>query len=496
MCGAVGSAGPSARAAEQWIEVKSAHFVVTSNAGQGSAGTLAWQLEQIRSAIAALWPWAKVDLNKPLAVIAVKDEASMKALAPAYWERKGGVRPTSVWVGGADQEYLAIRTDLAGDDRLNVNPYVTSYFSYVALILDQSVEHALPLWFSRGLAGVVSNTIVREGKLLLGPPIPWHLQRLREAPRLRLPALIAMERSHPEFLTDEGLRTFDAESWAFVHFLMFGDASARWPKLDRFAKLVAGGAEPLTSFREALGRPEDVEAPFFNYISRDLFSFRQGNVDVSVKREGFAVRPLAAADAASRRALFHAAMNRPLEAHAAVEEARKADPSAPDAFVAEALLLDRDGKTGEAKAAFARAVDAGTTSAYAHYRLASLLWRADADRSTLAQLEKLLSSATTLNTRDAEAYAFLGEVRSQLGAGEALSLVLRAISLQPSESRHHLRAAGVLWRDRKYDDARRQAEIALELAKDDQSRRQASEMIDAIARAQRGIGGPPPPGGR
>src|SRR5260221_8531070 len=92
---------PAARvhAADQWIEVKSAHFVVTSNAGAGNAKALAWQLEQIRSAIATLWPWARVDSNRPLVVLAVKDEQSMKGLAPSYWERKGGVHPSSVWVG-------------------------------------------------------------------------------------------------------------------------------------------------------------------------------------------------------------------------------------------------------------------------------------------------------------------------------------------------------------------------------------------------------------
>ena len=36
------------------------------------------------------------DLNKPLVVIAVKDEISMKALAPSYWEQKNGVRPATV----------------------------------------------------------------------------------------------------------------------------------------------------------------------------------------------------------------------------------------------------------------------------------------------------------------------------------------------------------------------------------------------------------------
>jgi hypothetical protein len=63
--------------------------VVTSNAGQSSAKSVAWQLEQIRSAIAVWWSWARVDLNKPMAVLAVKDEATMKTLAPEYWEEKG-----------------------------------------------------------------------------------------------------------------------------------------------------------------------------------------------------------------------------------------------------------------------------------------------------------------------------------------------------------------------------------------------------------------------
>jgi|SRR5579872_6107886 len=40
-------------AAEPWIEIKTAHFTIVSNSGQGAARNLAWQMEQIRSALAA-----------------------------------------------------------------------------------------------------------------------------------------------------------------------------------------------------------------------------------------------------------------------------------------------------------------------------------------------------------------------------------------------------------------------------------------------------------
>src|SRR5690349_20422891 len=114
-------------AANDWIEVKSAHFVVVSDAGQGAARTTAWQFEQIRNVLATLWPWAHVDLDKPLLVFAAKDEQTMKALVPQYWQEKGSVHPATVWVGARDGYYLALRSDVVVEDRRNINPYMSSY---------------------------------------------------------------------------------------------------------------------------------------------------------------------------------------------------------------------------------------------------------------------------------------------------------------------------------------------------------------------------------
>ena len=484
LCVVVSSASRLA-AADKWIEVKSAHFTVTSNSGQSDTVNLAWQLEQIRSAIATIYPWAKVDLSRPLAIVAAKDETAMKVLAPEYWERKGGVHPASVWVSGPDQHYLAIRTDVLAESRGDVNPFHASYFSYVSLILRQSLERPMPEWFMRGLAGVLSNTIVRESAIQLGPPIPWHLQQIRDQARLKLSELVAVPHDSPVLRDGDALSRFDAESWALVHYLMFGDGGAHFGKLDQYVKAVFAGADPQAAFREAIGNPDDLETPFRVYISRSVFSFRQINVDASVKREGFAVRPLPPAESASKRALFHTAMNRPVEARAAIAEARKAG-DAPDTFVADALLLERDQKTEEAKAAYERATAAGTTIEYAYYRLASMLWVADASAETMQRVEDLFSQAIKLNVRDAWAYASLGEVRSIRGSpGDPMGMVRRALSLEPGEAHHHLRAASVLWRQKKWDEALVHAQAARELASSDEVRRHATEMIDGISRARR-----------
>ena len=74
--------GNPASAADTWSEMQSSHFRAWSNGGDGATRSLLWQLEQIRSAMTALWPWMKTDLAKPMLVLGVKDEPTMKLLAP------------------------------------------------------------------------------------------------------------------------------------------------------------------------------------------------------------------------------------------------------------------------------------------------------------------------------------------------------------------------------------------------------------------------------
>ena len=216
-----------AAAADQWIEVKSAHFTVVSNAGDRATRRLVWQLEQVRSATSALFSWAKPDLNKPLAVVVLKDQNSMRALAPKFWEERRAVKPASVWVTGPDQHYLVLRTDVEtesqGTSNLTTNPYITAYFSYISLVLNQSLDRDLPLWFTRGFTGVLSNTIVNDDHVLLGAPISWNLQLLRERPIYPLPRLLGFTQTSPETNDATPREVYDAETWAFVHFLMFAD---------------------------------------------------------------------------------------------------------------------------------------------------------------------------------------------------------------------------------------------------------------------------------
>lgn len=346
---AIGATPAGVSAADNWIEVKSPHFTILSNAGDGSTRNLAWQLEQIRSALTTLWPWASVDLARPLNVLALKDERSMREHAPRYWEVKGSIRPASVWVSAGDGHYFAIRTDVRSQDTDVMNPCLTAYGAYVSLVLQSSFETDLPLWFARGMANVLSNTVVRDEHVKLAMPITWHLQYLRERPRMPLSKLVTLTRLSPEYRQESLRDGLEAHSWAFVHFLMFSDGGSRRPRLDQYLTLLKSRKPPSAALTEAFGRVEDYEEPFVTYVNRSILSFARLNVDASVKREGFSTQPVPPADSAAARAAFHAAMRQPNEARALLVEARKADPGSSAAHAVDGLLLDSETRYQEAQ---------------------------------------------------------------------------------------------------------------------------------------------------
>ena len=382
-----------------------------------------------------------------------------------------------------DAHYLVLRTDVEVEQQGTINPYITAYASYIGLVLDQSLSPDVPLWFRRGFTGVISNTIVRDDHVLFGAPIPWELKILNERPLLTLPKLLSVTRQSPEAKEADKRDVFDAEAWAFVHFLMFGDEGARADKLNAYVKLVSTGTDAAKAFAESFGPVEALQGPFRVYFQRSIFSFRRINLDVSVERERFPVRPIPPAESASIRALFHAAMRRPVESRAAIAEARKADPKAPGSYVAEGLLADQDNKVDEAKAGYRKSAELGSTSAYAYYRLAQLTWQPNASREVFIEIEQALTKAVELNTRYAAAYAWLGETKAFLGTGESVGLIRRAIVIEPNEARHRLRLAGVLLRQGKPAEARIEAQAALTLADSDEERRDAERLVESATKA-------------
>lgn len=433
-----------AEGAESWIEVKSPHFTLVSNAGERRARGTVWELEQARAAFAKLWPWAKLASGRATVVIAARDEATLKRWLPRYWEVKGGVRPVSTGAFGADRQYLLLRLDTTPTDSREVTQYFTLYRAYVSALIASNLERPLPVWLSIGLAEVYGNTSVAGKEIHVGQVVPWYLREFREHSRRPLGEILAAGRDASLVQKDDDRRTFDAQCWALVHYLTFGDEGARGKELNHFIQLLLAGRSPDVAWAEVFGDVRAVESKLLTYASKPLFPYGRLLVDVNIERERLPARTLSPAESAALQASVHVAMGRPEEAQAAIQEARTTDPKCPLSFDAEGLLGDRERDGARAAQAYRQAVQLGSTSPYTYYRAAQLTWKPSPDAETLATIRKDLERAIELNATYAPAYAYLASVMvEQDQAAAALPLAQRALALEPGNASSRITLARV-----------------------------------------------------
>ena len=473
---------PAASAAERpWIEVKSPHFTVVTNGTETDGREVAWQFEQMRAALQKLWPWAKLTTDKPVLVLAARDEATLKVLVPEFWE-KGRQPIVSIHAEGGDRHYLAMRADTRMTDDVRMNPYFDLYRGYLHVVLSSSFERPLPLWLSRAMAELFGNLRVREKDVFLGRMIPWHMGRLKNIQLIPLNALMGADRTSPYFQEGDRRRVFDAESWALLHYLLFGDQGRHAAQINRYITLLKQGTNKDAARSEVFTDLAGLEKGLASYLHSAGIPFSRIDVDVDIGRERFPSRALSPAESAGMRAALHVAMRRPDEARALIQEAKAADPAAPGAYEAEGLLADVEGKDEPAAAAYAKATELGSTNFYAWYENARFIHHAG-QPDKLARMEKSLQRAVDLNPEYAAAWSYLADTKLSLGRkDEALGLARRAVSLEPGGSYHHATLARVLAEQSKGAEAVAEAERAVELAQADWEKQNAREVLDYVKR--------------
>jgi hypothetical protein len=100
----------------------------------------------------------------------------------------------------------------------------------------------------------------------------------------------------------------------------------------------------------------------------------------------------------------------------------------------------------------------------------------------LKGIDQLLTRAVALNSRHADAYAMLGEVRSLLGDTNAVGLAIRASQLEPADAGHRLVTARILLRQKRNDEALKVLQGAAALTMSPEQAKMARELQAVIER--------------
>ena len=456
------SLAPTRDKSENWIEVRSPHFIVLSNSSEKQARHVADQFERMRLVFHAEVPRANVDPGVPIVVLALKDKKDFQSLEPEAYLAKGQIELAGLFMRAPDKNYVLLRLDAQGE-----HPYATVYHEYTHLLCSGAAEW-LPLWLNEGLAEFYQNTEIRDKEVVLGEPSPENVLLLRRERLMPLPILFRVDQSSPYYHEENRGSIFYAESWALTHYLRVRDRQQNTNHLRDYTELVSQKVDPVTAGTRAFGDLNQLQAALEKYVAQATFYEFKGPLATEVDETTFKIQAMSPAQAGAVRADFLVYEQRVKDAKPLLERVLQEDPSNASAHETMGYLEFRQGNLDEARKWYAQAIKLNSQSFLAYYYFAAITMNgARLDTETKPQVESSLRTAIKLNPSFAPPYEQLavlfGTERENLE--EAHTLILNAVQLDPGNLLYRLNTANILLEMQRGTDAIAVLQSAMGLAK-------------------------------
>src|SRR6266436_5520188 len=320
-----------------WIEVRSPHFVVASNAGEKEARRIADQFEQIRSLFHTAFGSLRVDPAQPVVILAAKNENTMKMLLPEDWEVKGHVHPAGLYQQGEDKHYVILQLDSAG-----ANPFHSLYHEYTHALMHLNFT-GLPLWLDEGLAEFYGNSRLGEKESRIGTIDETHLYILGQNKLLPIEMLLNVEESSPYYNEANQASVFYAESWALVHYLMLDPEAQQRQLLKNFLASWDKSGNQMEAAQLAFGDLGHFGKVIQAYSQQRRFRFALYKSGQQTADKSYAVRSLPAGEVIALRGDCATHRNKLELAKPLVEQAVEAEPNLPLSHEALGYYLYRKG---------------------------------------------------------------------------------------------------------------------------------------------------------
>jgi tetratricopeptide (TPR) repeat protein len=463
---------------DPWIEVRSPHFNVVSDAGEKEARRIADQFEQIREVFQNAFPKLRADPGKPVAIFALKNEDSMKALLPAYWEMKDHMHPAGLYIPGEDKHCVVLRTNIQGD-----HAYEVVYHEY-AHALENLNFQGLPLWLAEGVAEFLGNSKIHESYVEIGTPAPHHLQVLQENRLIPLEVLLQVDTTSPDYNEENRASIFYAESWTLVHYLMMDPEAQQKGLLEKFLAAYQANGNPVEAAQKSFGDLKKFAQVMELYSRQDRFIVGRVNTRVHGDPRSYSSRALAPAEENALRGDLYTRTHRPKEAKVALDAALREDPKLPEVHEALGMFALSQQQTEKAEAEFTQAVHLNSHSFLAYYFSARARMRYDmntpeATENVAADLEK----AIRLNPQFAPGYEVLSALYSLRPetVDKAIAAGKHAIQLEPGTLTYGVSYGYVLLRVGRVPDARAMAAKILDAAKSPEDQSAARQLLEVVA---------------
>jgi len=468
--------GPLLAAEQSLLEVKSAHFTVTTDASEKDARRILDNFERMRWMFQTLFPKTNVDPSSPILVMAMKNRKSFQAIEPEQYLAKGQLNLAGLFMKAPYKNYVLVRLDAEGE-----HPFATVFHEYTHLQFSGASEW-MPLWLNEGLAEFFQNTEFLDKDVVLGLASIDDILYLREHPPIPLTELFRVDHNSPYYHQENKASVFYAESWALTHYLQVHDREKGTHQIHDYTVLMSQHQDPVTAAEKAFGDLKQLQSALELYIrQRQYKQFILSSAAAPLDRASYQVRTLTPSQYDVRRADFMANVGRKRDARALLETVMAADPANAEAPETLGLLEMIDSNQEAARKWYGEAVKLDSQSYLAQYYFAALTMRSG-DSAQNLEVEKSLRSAIRLNPSFAPAYDELSSfyAMQHKNLDEARNLNMRAIEMDRKNLGYRLNAENLLMMQGDYEDAEKVLKLATPLAKTPEETAQIKSRLEQI----------------
>ena len=336
LLGVIAVAGHACAGEKPWIEVKSPHFRVLTDSGAGDGHKVAREFARLRAVFAARFPNFRLESGAPLTIFAARAEETAKTLSPALWKMKRA-KPAGYFQHSWEKQFALVRMDTwsMGTERVVYHEYTHSILSLNS--------RWLPVWLNEGTAEFYAYTRFEENKTLIGAPT-MRFRALRERAWIPVETLITVNQRSPYYHDEDKVDMFYAESWALVHYCVFGPNMEGGKKLDDFYQRLQSGTEQKQAFQEVFGSFKEMDKQLDEYVHKFVMQAGVIKVAPEISDKDYQVRTLTLAETQAELGGYHLWTHDLDNARLYVSEALKSDPQLGLAHEEQGFLDVYDGK--------------------------------------------------------------------------------------------------------------------------------------------------------
>ncbi len=445
----LGPALPVLAADTQWVEVRSPHFSVITDAGDKRGRQAALRFEQMRMAFGTLLGRSKVTTPTPLQIIAFRSTKEMRQFVP-IWKGKP-IELAGLFQGGEDRCFILL--DMSVED-----PWRVVFHEYGHQLQNGNISFRAQPWFDEGFAEFFSTIQATGNNVDVGRPSEGNAEVLRQNRFMKISDLFQVQQQSSTYNESGERRSiFYAESWLVVHYIF---DKHLMPQLVAYFNLLLNQRKPVDeAIQTAFGMPSAaLDKAIERYFNENNYVYYPVPMPVNFDGSSYSVKPLQALDVKASLADVH--LHSSDYAESAMQDFQEILKQQPDNQAAlrglgYAYMRKRDYK--QAGEYFDKAAQADSNDPRVLYYSAVLAQQEgglNSDPGKLAKLQKQLEKAIVLDPEFADAYSVLSFVLMTEGKpDEAVSAMTKAVSLNPRNEQYSLFLAQLYLMQHKHDDA-------------------------------------------